>query len=341
MTDERVTLQTLATRLGVSRSTVSNAFNRPDQLSEELRNRILAAADELGYAGPDPAARSLRGGRVGAIGLVQDTLRYAVNDAANRLMLEGVAEVCEDEGLALVLIPARTPAEGRPDVLRTALVDGVIFHCASTDRLRRRVVEDRRLPVVLLDGSPGVDDLFVGIDDRGGARAAAAHLLGLGHRRLAIVTMSAAADTYHEVVDLRLLGYRDALAAAGVDPDAATVVAGGDLELDEFNARIRALLDRPDRPTGVLAMSDELGAGVVRAARSIGLQVPADVSVVGFDDSATAFAVEPPLTTVRQDFARKGRLAVRMALGDTSEGRQVVLPVELVVRGSSGPPPAD
>jgi len=339
MTDERVTLQTLATRLGVSRSTVSNAFNRPDQLSEDLRTRILAAAAELGYAGPDPAARSLRGGRVGAIGLVQDTLRYAVNDAANRLMLEGVAEVCEDEGLALVLIPARTPAEGRPDVLRTALVDGVIFHCATTDRLRRRVVEDRHLPVVLLDGSPEADDLFVGIDDRGGARAAAAHLLALGHRRLAVVTMSSG-EAGHEVVDQRLLGYRDAMADAGVDPDTATVVAGGGLELDEFNARIRALLEQPDRPTGVLAMSDELGAGVVRAARALGWRVPTDVSVVGFDDSATAFAVDPPLTTVRQDFARKGRLAVRMALGDTSEGRQVVLPVELVVRGSSGPPPA-
>lgn len=337
--DDRVTLQTLADRVGVSRSTVSNAFNRPDQLSDELRARILAVADELGYAGPDPAARSLRGGRVGAVGLVQHTIRYAVNDAANRLLLDGVAEVCEDEGLALVLLPANPPAPGRPDVLRTALVDGVIFHTSNVADGRRRAVQDRGLPFVILDGRRDDADLYVGVDDRGGARSAAEHVLALGHRRLAVVTLATDAET-RAVSTARYEGYREAFVAAGVAVDSVPVVNGGGLELHEFEARMRALLDRPDRPTAVLAMSDEVAAGIVRVAQALGLRVPDDLSVVGFDDSPTAFAVHPALTTVRQDFQRKGRLAVRLVLGDLSEGRQVVLPVELVVRGSTAPPPA-
>ncbi len=150
---------------------MSNAYNRPDQLSRELRERILAAADELGYAGPDPAARLLRRGRVGAIGLVQHSLRYSIGDTANRMLLDGVAEVCEDEGLALVLIDRRSPQPDRPDVLRNALVDGVIIHCDALDPDRLKLIEDRQLPTVVLDAEAIGDGLSVGIDDEGGASA--------------------------------------------------------------------------------------------------------------------------------------------------------------------------
>ena len=343
-----MTLQTLAARLGVSRSTVSNAFNRPDQLSDALRTRILDAADQLGYAGPDPAARSLRSGRVGAIGLVQATLRYVIEDAANRLFLDGVVDVCEQEGLAIVLIPAGPGGgplpdghHGRPDALRTALVDGVILHCSANLAERRRVLADRRLPVVILDGQPLGDDLFVGVDDEGGGAAAAGHVLALGHRRLAVLSLDRAGGGMRAgVAQGRQRGYDRALAAAGIPASDVPVRPAAGLDVTEFTALVRGLLAGADRPTAILAMSDELAAGAVRVAHAMGLRVPHDLSVVGFDDSATAFAVEPPLTTVRQDFTRKGRLAVRMLLGDVSEGRQVVLPVELVVRGSTGPAPA-
>ena len=169
MTRDRATLATIAARLGVSRSTVSNAYNRPDQLSAELRERILAAAAELGYAGPDPAARLLRRGRVGAIGLVQHSLRYTIGDAANRMLLDGVAEVCEEEGLALVLIDRRPPRADRPDVLRNALVDGVIIHCDALDADRLQLIDERQLPTVVVDAEAIGDGLSVGIDDEGGA----------------------------------------------------------------------------------------------------------------------------------------------------------------------------
>jgi DNA-binding LacI/PurR family transcriptional regulator len=329
-----VTLSTIAERLKVSRSTVSNAYNRPDQLSAELREQILATADLLGYAGPDPAARSLRRGRVGAIGLVQHSLRYSVGDAANRMLLDGVAEVCEDEGLALVLIDRRSPRPDRPDVLRNALVDGVIVHCEALDAERRKLIDDRRLPTVVLDAEALDDGRSVRVDDEGGARAAAQHIVDLGHRRVAILTLdSAEATTRHLVAATRERGYLDPLDRAGC---LTTVEAAGGLEWDEFAALVRELLQR-FRPTAVLAMSDDIAAGVYRVADAMAIAIPADLSVVGFDDTPVASALVPPLTTVHQDHARKGRLAARMLLGQV-DTKPVMLPVELIVRQSTARP---
>jgi DNA-binding LacI/PurR family transcriptional regulator len=337
VTRDRATLATIAERLGVSRSTVSNAYNRPDQLSAELRERILAAAAELGYAGPDPAARLLRRGRVGAIGLVQHSLRYTVGDAANRMLLDGVAEVCEEEGLALVLIDRRPPRLDRPDVLRNALVDGVIVHCDALDADRLRLIDERQLPTVVVDAEAIGDGLSVGIDDEGGARAAAQHVVDLGHRRVAILTLnSRSGDRPHLVTKDRERGYLGPLDDAGCD---TTVEPAGGLEWDEFAAMVRDVLRRDPRPTAILAMSDDIAAGVVQVADEIGIAIPEQLSVVGFDDTPVASGLLPPLTTVRQDHATKGRLAARMLLGQV-EAKRVRLPVKLVVRGSTAPPAA-
>jgi DNA-binding LacI/PurR family transcriptional regulator len=335
VTRDRATLATIAERVGVSRSTVSNAYNRPDQLSAELRQRILAAAAEVGYAGPDPAARLLRRGRVGAIGLVQHSLRYTVGDAANRMLLDGVAEVCEQEGLALVLIDRRPPRPDRPDVLRNALVDGVIIHCDALDADRLRLIADRQLPTVVLDSEAIGDGLSVGIDDEGGARAAAQHIVDLGHRRVAILTLdSRGADAPHLITGARQRGYLGPLDEAGCE---TTVEPAGGLEWPEFAAMVRELLRRDPPPTAILAMSDDIAAGVVRVADEIGVAIPQQLSVVGFDDTPVASGLVPPLTTIRQDHATKGRLAARMLLGQV-EAKRVRLPVKLVIRASTAPP---
>jgi DNA-binding LacI/PurR family transcriptional regulator len=334
VTRDRATLTTVAERVGVSRSTVSNAYNRPDQLSGELRRRILAAAAELGYAGPDPAARSLRRGRVGAIGLVQHSLRYTVGDAANRMLLDGVAEVCEEEGLALVLIDRRPPQPDRPDVLRNALVDGVIIHCDALDADRRRLIDDRRLPTVVLDAEAIGGGLSVGIDDEGGARAAAEHIVALGHRRVTILTLSSRVGGPHLITEARQRGYLGPLDRAGCEVE---VEPAGGLEWDEFAAFVTTLLGADRPPTAILAMSDDIAAGVVRVALSMGITIPEQLSVIGFDDTPVAAGLVPPLTTVRQDHATKGRLAARMLLGQV-EARRIRLPVELVVRASTAPP---
>ncbi len=340
MTD-RVTLLTIAEALGISRTTVSNAYNRPDQLSPARREAILAKARELGYAGPDPRGRNLRHGRVGAIGLIEKSLPAALSDPASLLMLGGVAEACDEAGVALVLIPRRTDGDLAHDIVRSAVVDGFVAHCDALDDERRTIVEDRRLPIVVLDGRPAADDPTVDIDEEGGAYAAADHVLSLGHRRLAVVRFQPlTAGMMNSVADRRLAGYRAAAASHGVDPASIEVVDGWAYDRDEMTAVARALLSRPlpDRPTAVLAMSDEMAVGVIAAARSLGLRVPTDLSVTGFDDTSTARSADPPLTTVHQPHADKGAAAVRMLLANGEGPRQVTFPVSLVVRSSTAPP---
>jgi DNA-binding LacI/PurR family transcriptional regulator len=338
---DRVTLLTIAAALGISRTTVSNAYNRPDQLSPARREEILAKARELGYAGPDPRGRGLRHGRVGAIGLIEKSLPAALSDPASLLMLGGVAEACDEAGVALVLIPRRTDGDLAHDVVRSAVVDGFVAHCDALDDERRTIVEERRLPIVVLDGRPAPDDPTVDIDEEGGASAAADHVLLLGHRRLAVVRFQPLTNgMFNSVADRRLAGYRAAAAAHGVDPSSMAVVDGVAYDRSEMIAVARSLLSRPDRPTAVLAMSDEMAVGVIAAARSLGLSVPGDLSVTGFDDTSTAVTSDPPLTTVHQPHADKGAAAVRMLLADGTGPRQVTFPVSLVVRSSTAPPPS-
>ena len=137
----RVTLTDIAEELGLSISTVSNAYNRPDQLSAATRQQVLATAKRLGYAGPDPRASSLRSGRAGAIGLIELSLPTALTDPASLLMLSGVAQACDEAGVALVLIPSSEERESPKDIVRTAVVDGFVAHCDALDDERRA---DRR-----------------------------------------------------------------------------------------------------------------------------------------------------------------------------------------------------
>ncbi len=357
----RATLRDVARAAGVSHTTVSNAFARPDQLSGPLRAHVLATARALGYAGPSPAARSLRTGRHGALGLVfSEDLPYAFSDPTATLFLQGVAEACRERAANLLLIATRTgedagdddPTLGGSPALRDAAVDGVIVYSIASDSPTLAPIAARRLPLVVVDQPRLAGVAFVGIDDEGAARGAAEHLLGLGHHRFMIVSLklcpdgregiAAAARTAgatYEVAAARLAGYRAALAGAGLDPAAAPVIEVA--RNDERRAReLVAPVLAEFRPTAVLAMSDRLALGAVAAARAAGLAVPDDVSVVGFDDVPVDGAGDAlPLTTVRQPHAGKGRAAVeRLGAGVTGGAR--VLATELVVRASSGPAPA-
>jgi DNA-binding LacI/PurR family transcriptional regulator len=358
-TTQPPTLAHVAARLGVSRTTVSNAYNRPDQLSPALRERVLAAARELGYAGPDPVARSLRRGRAGSIGFVFDAnLRYVFNDPAAVLFLSGVATGCEEAGTGLALVP-QLP-EGAAEVVRSALVDGYIMFCTPEDDERLDAVIARGLPYVLVDFSANVAGPRVNIDDRGGAREVARHLVDLGHRRFGVVlpysdepygerAVSSAAHA-EELSDpalrspharwrclirhQRLGGWREGLEAVGVDWSAVPVSSSPESDEESGYRAAAPLLDRADRPTAILCLSDVLAFGVLRAARERGIQVPQELSVVGYDDIPDAATAG--LTTVFQDHAAKGEAAVRLL---TSGGDDVVLPTELVVRATSGPAP--
>jgi DNA-binding LacI/PurR family transcriptional regulator len=346
-----VTLQTLADRLGVSRTTASNAFNRPDQLNPALREKVLALAAELGYAGPDPAGRVLRSGRAGAIGvLLTEQLSYAFGDPAAVATLRGLALEAEQVGVSLSLLPAPlTDGSADAEAVRHALVDACFVYALPAGHPSVTAARERRLPLVVCD-TPRISGVpFVSVDDRAGARAAAQHVLDLGHRRLAVVSLRMRDDGHSGFADAdrrcdpayrvtaeRMAGYEEALAGAGIDL--------ADVPVYEVDVNLRslareaapALLER--EPTAILGMSDEIALGIVDGAHAAGVEVPRDLSVVGFDDAPPA---EPRgLTTVRQPLVEKGRTAGRMLLeaigGETPA--DVLLPTELVVRASTATP---
>jgi DNA-binding LacI/PurR family transcriptional regulator len=360
----QITLQSIADRLGCSAKTVSNAFNRPDQLSAATRERVLALAAELGYPGPNPLAAGLRRGRVGAIGFAYaNPLSYAFEDPVSVALLAGISAVAEGEGAGLLLVPGSADGGRSSAAISAAVIDGLlIFSMADDDPLVDAAIA-RRLPTVVVDeprpaalarrGGPVPG--WVGIDDAAGARLAAQHVLDLGHERIAVITFSLhrgqergrmgegeqAAATY-AVTRGRLEGYRRAITAAGVEWSAVPVMAGVTSSVEEGAAAAAALLELGPPPTAILCLSDRLAEGAVRELRRRGLGVPGDVSVVGFDDAETAAALG--LTTVRQPHRGKGERATRALLA--SMAGQPVAPVqlldtELVVRASTGPPASD
>lgn len=347
-TDGPVTLATIAARLGISRSTVSNAYNHPDQLSPDLRQKIFETAEELGYTGPDPVARRLRKGRAGAIGvLFSEPLHYAFADVASQLFLEGVARAGEDADSAMLLIPAR-PSKESAEIVANAVVDGFILYSIPPGHPFVDAAMRRRLPVVCVDQTKIGGVAWIGIDDRVAARDAAAHLIELGHRKIAVVVFGLGPDESVEgdrsedspsasVSWLRMKGYADAFEKAGLDWNEVKVHECERNTYEEGAAAATALLDGPDAPTAVLCTSDLLALGFMNAANEAGKSVPSQVSVVGFNDLPQAEAAG--LTTVRQPLFDKGEKAAKLLLEkDAQKNTTVRLDADLIVRSSTAVP---
>jgi DNA-binding LacI/PurR family transcriptional regulator len=346
----RVTLQTIADSVGVSRMTVSNAFSRPDQLSDELRTRILETATSLGYAGPDPTARGLAKGTTGTVGiLLTDSLVHAFEDEIAARFVGAIAGELAPTGLALTLLTStdqgeRIPARDVP--LDAALVYSCDQRSGAVEWLLRR-----GLPLVFVDQRPRPGYDSVNIDDHEGARLAAQHVVSLGHRRIGLITGSLdgpvgllgdrSATSGNPVGHDRVSGWLAGL--EGADAQVEIVQAG---EFGEPAGRFGAelLLDLDEPPTAIICISDLAAYGVVQVAAERGLAVPGDLSVVGFDGTHLAARMNPALTTVRQDVEAKGREAARALVrslevgGRRDRARRTILPVELVVGESTGAP---
>lgn len=350
----RVTLQTVADKVGVSRMTVSNAFSRPDQLSASLRERILAAAQELGYVGPDPSARALARGSTAAVGvLLTDAVDHAFGDEVAMMFLGAIASELRPTGLALTLL-TDSETEGRV-AARDVAMDGALVYSCNPHTPALGWLTRRGLPLVYIDQAkaPGIPS--INVDDRGGAQAAAQHLVDLGHRRIGIVVYVVGGEVGFDddllsqplghAVRQRLLGWKDVLDGNGIH---APVVRVPESAHEAAAEGARLLLGLEEAPTAILCFSDVLAQAVVHTAQDAGLRVPEDLSVVGFDDSPVATRMRPTLTTVRQDFTEKGRAAAgalteaiaAQRSGGKARARHVVLPTELVVRDSTAAPPA-
>lgn len=327
------TLDDVAVRAGVSRMTVSNVYNRPEVVAEPTTAKVRRAAAELGYAGPSPAGRALRRGRTGVLGLVTaDPLSYLFTDPGAASWMHGLTEQAAERDLALQVIHASGAAVRRK--IADSLVDGwIVFGVAADDPAMAAVI-DRRQPLVTWPGPRVPGAHCIRADVAGGARAATGHLVRLGHERIAIVTPPPVGPTWRT----RLAAYRDALAAHDRDWS-SVVVAETVANSRPAGAAAAAGLLAAGRPTAVLAATDALALGVMDAAHALGLHVPRDLSVIGFDDIDDAASASPPLTTVRQDLPSQGRLAAQL-VSDAAAGDGVlhVQPTDLIVRSTTAPP---
>ncbi|GGS02172.1 LacI family transcriptional regulator [Streptomyces aureoverticillatus] len=330
----RPTSRDVARAAGVSQATVSLVLGDKWQgrVAERTAERVRAAARELGYR-PNIAARNLRLGRTRTALLVVPAL---TNEFFARVHT-GAARVAARHGFGVVLYPTpdvTAPARDPFDSARASL-DGVLASSMASEALA--TIRGDELPLVMLDSDPAhsLGAATVNLDIADGMRQAAEHLLTLGHRDL----LHLAADISSWTFDVR----RDALATALKGTGATVRTARAALAVDEARTATEAALTAPGpRPTAVICDDDVLAAGACKAARRLGLHVPDDLSVTGFDDLTLATAVEPELTTVAlpaERFGEQGMATLIAVLGGRTPAPEP-LPVGLVVRGSTAQSPA-
>ena len=336
----------VAQEAGVSKAAVSFAFNNPERLRPETADRIRSVAAEMGYR-PHPVARMLSARRTLTVGvLTPQPLSQIFANPFFSYFAEGVSSVTEERGFGVLLI---SPLQGSLSrALDNATVDGIVALGLDESHPEIEAIRRANLPTVLVDARSWEDRSSVQVDDEAGARAAAEHLVALGHRRILIVAVEGPLADQEERPDSvsgrRLDGYRVALDAAGIDIGPGGVVVGPASFEGGEAAFLRAWEDGL-RPTGVLAMSDAMAIGVLQAARHLRLRIPRDLSVVGFDDLPIARFSDPPLTTVHQPGRRKGEEAARLLLDELgsrpgSPAQHRMLRTRLVVRRSTAAPPS-
>lgn len=351
MTTRRATISDVAREAGVSPSTASVVFSGKTPVSDATRVRVLAAAAALGYTGPDPRAASLRLGRSGIVGVVVgSSLNHLFLDPVQRLMMDGLAEAVAPRGAGLLLLRSHGDIENAPTLTTAPLDAAVLIGCDAPLRDSLEAARRRGLPIVVIEGDAGPGVPRILLDNREAQRTAAAHLRSLGHTDVAIVTLRPAArlaggwlgpgpgagpEVTIDVTRDRLEGARD------VFPDAPALATAGS-SIDEGVAAGRVLFADPARrPTAVIAQSDLLAAGVIRAAAEAGLRVPEDVSVTGFDGVPVDGLAPAELTTLVQAATDKGRAAGEAvaALLDGREPASVLLTCGFRIGNTTGPPP--
>jgi LacI family transcriptional regulator len=337
-----VTLRALAEQVGVDPSTVSRVLNHDPsvRISAATRARILEAATASGYR-PNRLARSLKLQRTGIVGML-------IPDVTNPLfsaLFRAVDDAASAAGYHVILCntdDSEPRLRQQLDALSEGHVDGLLVATARRGDGALDALRERGVPYVLVNRHRDApDESWVVPDDRQAAHQAIAHLVGLGHRRIAHV--AGAADVSRSAA--RLAGFRAAMAAAGC-PDETWLAAAGDLDETAGEVALARLLALPpaQRPTAVFAANDQAALGVVAAARRAGLHVPDDLSVVGSDDIPAGRYASPPITTIHVPVQDMGRLAtellvrqLRAPASAATPPTQRVLPVALVVRGSTAP----
>ncbi len=354
-----VSMKDVAREAGVSQPAVSYAYNGSPKISKGMREHVFAVAQRLGYAGPDARGRSLRSGRVGAIGLiVMDHLSYAFGDPWVMSLLKGISSVNELSNVALTLIPMNNQSirqdDNSPAVMpMRGLIDGLLVSTLPDDHPAIQTIVQQQIPVVIID-SPSIPDVsYVGIDDKEAAKAQINHLISLGHTHIGILVERLIPDGFKGVVTQdriqrsnemiarkRVLGYIEAASQAGIDTDSLTIYEAGGFDRAAGEKASDHLLDDPSI-TGVVATSAVMALSCISVARKRSFTIPKQLSVVGFDDVPEAR--EFSLTTIRQPTSEKGIYAARLLMehiesGGSARAEKKIFPTELIVRSSTAAP---
>lgn len=335
-TSDRPTIIDVAREANVSYTTVSRVINGKGYVRADTRERVLAAMARTGYT-VNRQARALAGGRHQVIGLLVPDLDTSYIGEIVRGIDEELSAISYD--LMLYTTHRRKTRESIfVNSITSGMTDGLLMVLPVDPAAYVASIRRRDFPFVLIDHE-GLDEHgpSVGAMNRAGARAAMDYLIALGHRRIGFITGNLDMDPAHE----RLDGYRDALEAHGLPIDDA-LIREGNFHRPLAYQRTRELLVLAEPPTAIFAANDVSAFGVMDAVRDLGLRIPDDISVVGFDDIPDAQMTNPPLTTVRQPMREMGRQATRMLLESITEpdrpSERIELPTELVVRGTCSPP---
>ncbi|WP_022902023.1 LacI family DNA-binding transcriptional regulator [Humibacter albus] len=339
----RPTLADVAARAGVSASTASLAFSGSGPVADATKERVLAAARELHYAGPDPRARSLRRGRSGIIGVViEERVREAFRDPIQIATMDGLSQEIGRIDAALLILAAAAPAPqlagvkamppqpAPPVTVEDAPIDAaVLMGCSPRLADSISALRDRGIPVVAIEGLPAEGILIIEQDNHDATVRGARHLQELGHERVAIITLPLDAAHHRGLIPDDLIAISSSATALqrlegarAVFPDAPAYAAAGSY-VDEGLRVAREILSvaADERPTAIIAQSDLLAAGVIRAAEELGIRVPDELSVIGFDGVRVDGLGPYVLTTLEQPAYEKGRAAGR-AIVRMLEGRE-------------------
>jgi len=336
-----VTMIDVARAVGVSKSSVSRALNGvPSGVTPEVAERVRRAADELGYV-PNAIAASLTHQRTRTVGLILPDL----GNPFFALVAAGIEAEITDAGYTLLVANTANDHDRETSLTRTLLerqVDALLIASTGPSGAHLRLAIDRGVHVVLLDSHPRrLTTDCVMVDNRRGAADATRHLISLGHKEIAVITGLLANDSSAAE---RLDGAKRTLAAAGLTLPARYCVSG-DYEMASAEEGARALLESPERPTALFVTNNLMTLGALRAIAQLGLSVPRDLSLVGFDDMDWYPVANPPITAIAQPAYEIGvraaqRLLLRIQTRRRLKPEKILLPTELIIRGSTAHPPA-
>lgn len=340
-------LTQVAKQLGVSTATVSNAFNRPDQLSAKLRDRILTEAAELGYHGPNLAARLLRKGESGVIGVMMvDSLSYSFSDPVASQLLQGIAEVLVENGKQMLLLSSALNSAEQSSA--ESLPDGFILYGALQGDSFNQI---KRLgkPIVKVDFQSDTSH-SVNIDNEAAAFTIAKHAFNGQKQKVAILGLRLVESSrvcrltpqdllteFHDVAHNRLKGYLRAASAVNIEVAANQIWHVPINNAETAEVAVREVLGQSEIPKVILCMSDVIALTALRVANELSIKIPEQVRITGFDDIPEASRAVPALTTICQQSIEKGRVAAKLLL-NTPQGdktaQKIVLDTRLVIRQS-------